>query len=75
MGSKLDNVYNTITQRNLFVSKQNIPILKVLVAMCPPFSNPHMGSQDLRKIHGYPCQVRAYNATIYSSIKASKKYV
>lgn len=26
MVSKLDKVYNTITQRNLFVSKQNIPI-------------------------------------------------
>jgi len=26
MVSKLNNVYNTMTQRNLFVSKQNIPI-------------------------------------------------
>lgn len=28
MVSKLDKVYNTITQRNLFVSKQNIPIFE-----------------------------------------------
>jgi len=74
MVSKLDNMYNPMTQRNLFVSKQNIQISKSSSHSVSTIVQPTHEISRPQENPDIQVKYELYNAKIYSSIKASKQY-